>query len=73
MINRVGDYGLSLAIFAIFFLLKSLDYAIIFPCIPLFSNHYIHILGFEIHTLTLIMLFIFLGASGKSAQLGLHI
>jgi len=40
--------------------------------IPLFVNSYINVLGFNLHTLTVISIFLFVGAVGKSAQLGLH-
>lgn len=39
---------------------------------PLFIDSYINVLGFDLHTLTTISIFLFLGAVGKSAQLGLH-
>nr|AHX02464.1 NADH dehydrogenase subunit 5 [Plocamium cartilagineum] len=72
IINRVGDFGLMLGILIIFYVFKSYDYLIIFSLIPLIINHYLIFLSFKVHTLTLIGLFLFLGAIGKSAQLGLH-
>lgn len=72
LVNRIGDYSLSLGIFSIFFLFKSLDYTVIFSCTPFFLTYYIYFLGFKIHSLTWIVLLFFVGAVGKSAQLGLH-
>lgn len=72
VVNRVGDFGLSLGIFTLFYLFRSLDYATIFACVPLYSNYYIVFMGFKIHALTLASTFLFIGAVGKSAQLGLH-
>nr|YP_004062233.1 NADH dehydrogenase subunit 5 [Plocamiocolax pulvinata]ADR03249.1 NADH dehydrogenase subunit 5 [Plocamiocolax pulvinata] len=72
IINRVGDFGLILGILLIFYVFKSCDYLIIFPLIPFTINHYLLFLNVKIHILTLIGIFLFIGAVGKSAQLGLH-
>jgi len=72
VVNRVGDFSLSLGILTSFFIFHSVDYFTIFSCVPLFSSYYISIIGIKIHGLTLISLFLFIGAVGKSAQLGLH-
>ena len=72
VINRIGDVGLSLAILLIFYLFKSVEYSLIFPLTNLFIDHYFVFICFKIHTLTLISIFLFIGAIGKSAQLLLH-
>lgn len=72
IVNRVGDFSLSIGIFLIFYIFKSTSYLLIFPMVPLFTGTYISVLGFSFHALTLISIFLFLGAVGKSAQLGLH-
>lgn len=72
IVNRVGDFSLSIGIFLIFYIFKSLNYLIIFPMVPLLTDTYISVLGINFHALTLISIFLFLGAVGKSAQLGLH-
>ena len=72
IVNRVGDFSLSIGIFLVFYIFKSVNYLLIFPMVPLFLNHYIIFLNFKLHSLTLIAIFLFLGAVGKSAQLGLH-
>jgi len=72
IINRVGDFFLSLAIFLIFFKYKSLNYDIVFSITPFMSN-YIECLGIKFSYLDMISLFLFLGAIGKSAQIGMHI
>jgi len=72
IVNRIGDFALSIGIFLTFYVFKSINYLVIFPITPLFINFYINILGFDLHALTTIALFLFLGAVGKSAQLGLH-
>lgn len=72
IVNRIGDFFLSIGIFLIFYTFKSLEYSLIFPMIPLFSNYFFVFLGFKFHSLTCIAIFLFFGAVGKSAQLGLH-
>lgn len=72
IVNRIGDFSLSIGIFLTFYTFKSTSYLLIFPMTPLFLKHYIIFLGFKLHSLTLISIFLFLGAVGKSAQLGLH-
>ena len=72
VVNRVGDFGLSLGIFTLFYLFRSVDYATIFACAPLYSTYYMVFLGLKLHALTLASIFLFIGAVGKSAQLGLH-
>ena len=72
IVNRIGDFALSIGIFLTFYTFKSLNYLIIFPLIPLFFDHFIYFINFKLHSLTLISMFFFLGAVGKSAQLGLH-
>nr|YP_009317618.1 NADH dehydrogenase subunit 5 [Pterocladia mexicana]AOX49070.1 NADH dehydrogenase subunit 5 [Pterocladia mexicana] len=72
VVNRVGDFGLSIAIFAIFYIFNSVDYLTIFSLAPFFQNYSFSLLGFYVNSLTLIGLLLFIGAVGKSAQLGLH-
>ena len=72
LINRIGDFALLLAIFGIFFIFNSLDYDIIFSLAPLIIDYRIIISSFEIPVLDFICIFLFFGAMGKSAQLGLH-
>ena len=72
IVNRIGDFCLSISIFLTFYVFKSTNYLLIFSMVPLVSNSLINFLGFEFSALTLISIFLFLGAVGKSAQLGLH-
>jgi proton-translocating NADH-quinone oxidoreductase chain L len=72
LVNRIGDFGLLIAIFTIYFVFNSLDYDIVFSLIPLAVNYKIIFLGFQLPVLDLIGIFLFIGAMGKSAQLGLH-
>nr|WCH57720.1 NADH dehydrogenase subunit 5 [Hypnea musciformis] len=72
VVNRIGDFGLGLGIFSIFWIFQSLDYSVIFSTVSLFDSYYIKFLGFSCHGLSLVGLLLFVGAIGKSAQLGLH-
>jgi NADH-quinone oxidoreductase subunit L len=72
IINRIGDFGLSLGIFTIFLTFNSLEYTSVFALAPSFYQSQIIFLGFEFDTLTVICILLFVGAVGKSAQIGLH-
>jgi len=72
LINRIGDFSLLLAIFAIYFIFNSLDYDTIFSLTPLMLDYKILIGGIKVPALDMICLLLFFGAMGKSAQLGLH-
>lgn len=72
IINRIGDFSLSLGILGVFYLFNSVDYATVFSLAPFFTEHTLTFLTFKLHSLTLICILLFVGAIGKSAQLGLH-
>jgi NADH-quinone oxidoreductase subunit L len=72
IVNRVGDFGLALGMMAIFVVFGSLQFDAIFERASDFSNETFRFLGFDVHALTAIGLLLFVGAIGKSAQLGLH-
>jgi len=72
LVNRVGDFFLLLAMFAIYFLFNSLDYDVVFTLVPLMVSYKMIFMGFELPVLDIICVCLFLGAMGKSAQLGLH-
>jgi NADH-ubiquinone oxidoreductase chain 5 len=72
IVNRIGDFGLALGIFAIYSLFNSVNYITVFSLVPTMINKTIFFFNFEIHGLTLIGFLLFIGAIGKSAQLGLH-
>ena len=72
VINRIGDFGLVLGILFVFVTFKSVDYATVFSLVPGMCNTAVNFLSVEFQTLTVIGFFLFIGAIGKSAQLGLH-
>ena len=72
IVNRIGDFGLALGIFTIFVKFKAVDYATVFSMVPFFCNDSIIFLNMEVNLMSLIGMLLFIGAMGKSAQLGLH-
>ncbi|CAN7555393.1 NADH-quinone oxidoreductase subunit L [Bradyrhizobium sp. LjRoot220] len=72
VVNRVGDFGFALGIFAIFMLLKSTDFETIFAGAPGLAGKTIDVFGWHADALTLTCLLLFMGAMGKSAQFLLH-
>ena len=72
VVNRVGDFGFSLGIFAVFMLVGSTDFDTIFAAAPGLTGKTIHFLAWDVNALTLICLLLFMGAMGKSAQFLLH-
>jgi len=72
IVNRVGDFGFALGIFAIFALIGSTDFETIFAAAPGLTGKTIDFLGWHADALTLTCLLLFMGAMGKSAQFLLH-
>ncbi len=72
VVNRVGDFGFALGIFAVFVLFQSVHLDTIFAAAPGKAGATLSIFGGQYHALTAICLLLFVGAMGKSAQLGLH-
>jgi NADH-quinone oxidoreductase subunit L len=72
LVNRVGDFGFALGIFAIYLMIGSVAYDTIFAEAKTLVGKEIFFLGYHFDALTVICLLLFVGAMGKSAQLGLH-
>ncbi|MTI09354.1 NADH-quinone oxidoreductase subunit L [Curvivirga aplysinae] len=72
IVNRVGDFGFALGIFLIFVLTGSVEFDTIFAAIPAVADANFVFLGMEFNAITISCLLLFMGAMGKSAQLGLH-
>ncbi|WNM59837.1 NADH-quinone oxidoreductase subunit L [Candidatus Nitrospira allomarina] len=78
LVNRVGDFGFMLGILLIFVTFGSLHYQEVFSQLDQKSGGLVNLLGsvgghWEISVMTLICLFLFVGAVGKSAQVPLHV
>ncbi|MDC1212207.1 NADH-quinone oxidoreductase subunit L [Pelagibacteraceae bacterium] len=72
IVNRVGDFGLAIGIFLIFFYFGTINFQEVFDLAPQFLEKNVIFFGFESSLITLICLFLFIGAMGKSAQFLLH-
>lgn len=72
LVNRIGDVGLALGIFGIFNCTNSIDYSIVFSICSGIQNQEVFFGLKNFNMLNFIGLMLFIGAIGKSAQLGLH-
>ncbi|MSO71694.1 MAG: NADH-quinone oxidoreductase subunit L [Alphaproteobacteria bacterium] len=72
LVNRVGDLGFMLGICGVFYAVGSVEYDTIFSAVPSLAGREIAFLGMRLDLLTTLCLLLFIGAMGKSAQLGLH-
>jgi NADH-quinone oxidoreductase subunit L len=72
IVNRVGDFGFALGIMGVFLVFDSVDFNTVFALAPQKVGSVIHFLSWDIDTLTILCLLLFIGAMGKSAQLLLH-
>ena len=72
IVNRIGDFGLAIGIFLIFLNFGTVDFQDVFMRVPEFIETNINFLGGQFNLITLICVFLFIGAMGKSAQFILH-
>src|SRR5215212_3888946 len=72
IVNRVGDFGFALGIFAVFMMTGAIDLDTVFAQAPSLTGKTINFFGWHADALTLICLLLFMGAMGKSAQFLLH-
>ena len=72
VVNRVGDFGYAIGIAGIFYIFGTISFDSIFSQVDQFSEHQIQFLSFSFPTLDFLCFLLFIGAMGKSAQLGLH-
>jgi NADH-quinone oxidoreductase subunit L len=72
VVNRIGDFGFALGIFAVFMMTGAVDLGTIFHQAPSLVGKTIHVFNWDVDALTLICLLLFMGAMGKSAQFLLH-
>ena len=72
VVNRVGDFGFALGIFALYYLTDSVKFDDIFAAVPALAETEVTFLWAEWNAANLIAVLLFIGAMGKSAQLFLH-
>ena len=72
VVNRVGDLGFMLGIFGTYLVFDTVSITEILAAAPGMSGATIGFLGFTVQTMDVLCILLFIGAMGKSAQLGLH-
>jgi NADH-quinone oxidoreductase subunit L len=72
VVNRVGDFGFALGIFGIYSIFHTLDFSSVFAAAPAMAGKTFLFAGRPLDVLTTLCLLLFMGAMGKSAQIGLH-
>src|SRR3954468_10137346 len=72
IVNRVGDFGFALGIFGVWAVFGTLDFDAVFSAAPGMVGKSFIFAGHNVDILTTLCLLLFVGAMGKSAQLGLH-
>jgi NADH-quinone oxidoreductase subunit L len=72
VVNRVGDFGFVLGIFGVWAVFGSLDFDTVFAAAPQMVGKTMVFAGHNVDVLTTLCLLLFVGAMGKSAQIGLH-
>jgi proton-translocating NADH-quinone oxidoreductase chain L len=72
VVNRVSDLFFTIGILAIFFTFQTVEFNTVFALAPYFVEASVSLGGYNVPPLTLITFLLFLGAMGKSAQIGLH-
>ena len=72
VVNRVGDLGFMLGIFGTYLVFNTVSIPEILVRAPSMAGATMHFLGAEWSTMTILCVLLFIGAMGKSAQLGLH-
>jgi NADH-quinone oxidoreductase subunit L len=72
VVNRIGDFGFALGIFAVYMMIGAIDFDTVFAQAPSLVGKTIPFFGWHPDALTLICLMLFMGAMGKSAQFLLH-
>ena len=72
IVNRIGDFGLAIGIFLIFMFFGTINFDEVFSLVSQYKDKNIDFLWGDYNLITLISIFLFIGAMGKSAQFLLH-
>ena len=72
VVNRVGDLGFMLGIFGTYLVFQTTSIPDILAAAPGMSGSTITFVGMNLYTMDILCILLFIGAMGKSAQLGLH-
>lgn len=72
VVNRIADLAFTIGVLAIFYTFQTVEFSVVFGLAPYFTNTTIFFGTYPVSPITLATLLLFLGAMGKSAQIGLH-
>ena len=70
--NRIADVFFIIGILFLLWEFKTTDYIIVFSLIDYIKDSNFYLFFFDVKTINIILFLLFLGAIGKSAQVGLH-
>lgn len=72
VVNRFGDFSLVIGMMVVYSVFRSFDYGVVFALVGSVKDFYLTFFVWEVHALSFLSCFLFLGCVGKSAQMGLH-
>ena len=72
VVNRIADLAFTVGVLAIFYTFQSVEFNVVFALVPYFVTTKIIFCNVAVSPLALMSFLLFLGAMGKSAQIGLH-
>ncbi|HLT02198.1 MAG TPA: NADH-quinone oxidoreductase subunit L, partial [Geminicoccaceae bacterium] len=72
LVNRVGDVAFALGIACVYLVFDSIEFDVVFGAAGEFAQTQLVVFGGTFDTITVICILLFIGAMGKSAQIGLH-
>src|SRR5262249_16092009 len=72
VVNRVADFGFALGVYGLFAVFGTLDSKTIFEQAPMMAGQSFMFAGYQVDIMTTLCILLFIGACGKSAQIGLH-
>jgi len=72
IVNRIADLAFTVGVLAVFYTFQTVEFNVVFGLAPYFVNDVIFFGNTAVSPLVLISMLLFLGAMGKSAQIGLH-
>ena len=73
IVNRIGDLAFAVGIALVFLKFGSIEFSTIFPAVPQHQADTYSVLGGTFPAFEVIGVLLFIGAMGKSAQIGLHV
>lgn len=73
VVNRVGDFAFIIGIVIIAIYTGSVEFQLVFSAAGELAANWINIFGYDFALLDVICLLLFIGATGKSAQIGMHV